>query len=133
LGRRGVAALEFALVAPLLLLMLLGMVCLGLYFVYLHELQELASSAARASVAGLSATERNTLAQQYIASALANSPLLLAADLTVTTSTSGSPATLYAVTLTYTLKDSPIPPLAALINLNDAQISRTSTIEFGDY
>ena len=37
-----VAALEFALVAPILLLMILGMMCFGLYFTYIHEVEELA-------------------------------------------------------------------------------------------
>ena len=130
---RGIAALEFALVSPVLLLMLLGMVCLGLYFVYMHELQELSSSAARASVAGLNQTERDSLAKQYVADALINSPLLTANDLTVATSTSGTPATYYAVTLNYDLKDTPIPMISQMISLQLANIQRTSTIQFGNY
>ena len=104
---RAVAAVEFAILAPVLILMLLGMICFGLYLVYLHELQEIASSAARASVAGLNQAERDTLAKQFVTSAVTNSSLLSLADLTVTTSTSGTPATFYAVTLDYQLKDTP--------------------------
>lgn len=131
--RRGIAAVEFAIIAPVLLALIIGMVCFGLYFVYLHELQELASSAARASVAGLSATERDQIARQFVNSATAGSSILNAADLTVSTSTSGTPAVNYVVTLQYSLKDTPIPLLARFVSLPVGSISRTSTVQFGDY
>jgi Flp pilus assembly protein TadG len=130
---KAVAAVEFALVSPVILLMLLGMICFGLYFVYLHELQELSSSAARASVAGLNEAERDTLAKQYITDAVTNSTLLNAMDLSVSTSTSGMPATYYAVTLAYDLKDTPIPLLSKFVSLQLPNISRTATIQFGNY
>lgn len=130
---RAVAALEFAMVAPVLLLMVLGMMCFGFYYTYLHELQELASSAARASVAGLSQSERDTLARQYVTNAIANSSLLSSSDLTVTTATSGTPAIFYAVTLAYNMKDTPLPLMAGFVHLNASSISRTSTVQFGYY
>jgi Flp pilus assembly protein TadG len=130
-ARRAVAALEFALTAPILLLMMIGLICFGFYFVFMHELQELASSAARASVAGLSDAERDTLARQFVATAIADSAMLNAADVTVSTSSAGTPATLYEVTVDYTLKDTPIPMLAGLISLQLSDISRTSTVKFG--
>jgi Flp pilus assembly protein TadG len=128
---RAVAALEFALIAPVFILMVLGMLCFGFYFLYLHEVQELAASAARASVSGLSQTERDSLARQFVSAALANSTLLNAPDLTVATASSGTPATLYAVTITYNLKDTPVPMLASLVSLSLNTMSRTSTIAFG--
>ena len=121
------------MVAPVLLLMVLGMMCFGFYYTYLHELQELASSAARASVAGLSQSERDTLARQYVTNAVANSSLLSSSDLTVTTATTGTPATFYAVTLAYNMKDTPLPLMAGFVHLNAANISRTSTVQFGFY
>lgn len=130
---RAVAALEFAMVAPVFLLMLMGMMCFGFYYTYLHELQELASSAARASVAGLSQTERDSLARAYVSNAIANSSLLLASDLTVSTNTSGTPAEFYAVTLAYNMKDTPLPLMAGFVHLNASNISRTSTVQFGYY
>ncbi len=133
LGRRAIAALEFAIVAPVLLLMLLGMVCFGLYCVYTHELQEISSSAARASVAGLNETERDSLARQFVATAISNSTLFQAEDLTVSTGTSGTPATDYEVTLAYNLKDTPIPMLANFVSLQLGNISHTATIQFGNY
>jgi Flp pilus assembly protein TadG len=131
--RSGVAALEFALVTPVLLLMIFVMLAMGLYLMFVHEVQELASSTARSSVAGLNETERNSLAQQFVANSVANSALLTAADVSLQTTTSGTPATNYAVTISYTLKDTPIPMLASLISVPLNNISRTSTIEFGGY
>ena len=132
-NRRGVAALEFAIIAPAFLLMLLVMICFGAYLIFAHEVQELSSSSARSSVAGLNNTERNNLAQQFIANDVAQSAILTMADLTVQTATTGSPAIEYSVTVSYNLKDTPIPMLASLVSLNLPNISRTSTIQFGGY
>jgi Flp pilus assembly protein TadG len=131
--RAGVAALEFAIVTPVLLLMIFAMLAMGIYLMFVHEVQELASSAARSSVAGLNETERNSLAQQFVTNSVANSALLNAADISLQTTTSGTPPTNYAVTISYTLKDTPIPMLASLISVPLNNISRTSTIEFGGY
>ena len=69
----------------------------------MHELQEISSSAARASVAGLNEVERDSIAKKYVANAIANSALFQAVDMTVTTGTSGNPAVYYEVTLAYSL------------------------------
>ncbi len=129
----GTAALEFAIVTPALLAMFLAMICFGILFMNLHEVQELASSAARASVSGLSATERSSLVQAYLTQALASSVMLNPADVTVTTVTTGTPATMYSVTVNYNLKDTVIPQLAGLISQKFNTVSRTSTIMFGGY
>jgi len=131
--RSAIAALEFALVAPILLLMMIGMICLGLYFTYIHEVQELASGAARASVSGLSGLERDSLARQFVATAVSNSGFLASTDLSVSTATSGTPATNYAVTVGYDLKNTPVPMLASMISLPASKIVRTSTVQFGNY
>jgi Flp pilus assembly protein TadG len=131
--RNGVAALEFALITPVMLLMVFAMICLGTYLIFFHEVEELSSSAARSSVAGLSEAERDSLAKAFVANAIANSAILNAADLTVSTTTSGSPAQDYSVTVSYSLQDTPIPMLAKLVSLQFSDISTTSTIQFGGY
>ena len=132
-GKSGTAALEFAVVAPVLMLMLIGMVLLGFYFTLLHEVQELASSSARASVAGVTDVERQALAQQFVADYTAASGLLLPADITVATGTVGSPAIAYQVSVTYDLKDTPIPALGSLISLPAATIQRVAQVQLGGY
>jgi Flp pilus assembly protein TadG len=132
-GRRGTAALEFAMVAPVLILIIMGVMIFGLYMALLHEVQELASSAARASVAGLTQTERNTLATNFINNFVASSGLLVPADVTVATTTTGTPPTSYRVSVTYNLKDTPIPALGSLVSLTSTSIQRTAIVQFGGY
>ncbi|WP_242653260.1 TadE/TadG family type IV pilus assembly protein [Sphingomonas jatrophae] len=57
---------EFALVAPLLLMILLGIIAYGGYFWRGHALQQVANDAARASLAGLTASERASLARTTV-------------------------------------------------------------------
>ncbi len=131
--RRATAVIELAIVGPVFILLVLGMIAFGLYFMYLHELQELASSAARASVSGLTQTERNSLAVQFVNQSVSESAILNSSDISVATTTSGTPATNYSVTVSYNLKDTPIPMLAQIVSIQFAGITRTSTIEFGGY
>ena len=70
--RRGAAALEFALVAPLFLLTLFGIVAYGGYFWRAHSLQQVANDAARAALPGLTATEREALARTVASSEVAS-------------------------------------------------------------
>ena len=69
---RGVAVVEFALVAPLFLVMLLGILAYGGYFWRAHSLQQIANDAARASIAGLTATERASLARATVSGEVAD-------------------------------------------------------------
>jgi len=125
--------MEFALIAPVLVVMVLGLVAFGIFFMYCQTLQELTASAARASVVGLSAAERSSLVQQFVAQSISSSGILNASDLSVQTSTSGSPATDYTVTATYNLKDTALPLLASIVPVQFSGITRSSTIEFGGY
>ncbi len=62
----GTSAVEFALVLPLLACLLYGILGYGQYFLYAHSVQQLANDAARATVAGLTASERQSLASTSV-------------------------------------------------------------------
>ena len=62
----GGAAVEFAILAPVYLMMLCGMLAYGLYFGAAHSLQQLAADAARISIAGLDGAERDRLVGSYL-------------------------------------------------------------------
>jgi Flp pilus assembly protein TadG len=66
----GAAAVEFALVGPLLMLMLMGMFTYGGYFLTAHTVQQFANDAARAAIAGLDDEERLAMAEQSLRAAL---------------------------------------------------------------
>jgi Flp pilus assembly protein TadG len=63
---RGTAVIEMALALPLLLTFLLGIVAYGNWFLTAHNVQQAANDAARATIAGLNATERATIAASSV-------------------------------------------------------------------
>lgn len=60
--RRGAAVVELALVLPILLSVLMGIVSFGEYFLTAHLVQQAANDAARAALAGIDAPERKRIA-----------------------------------------------------------------------
>lgn len=62
----GAAAVEFAIICPLLIYFILTVLYLGLYVGVAHSLQQLAADGARASVAGLGDPERRQLTIDYV-------------------------------------------------------------------
>jgi Flp pilus assembly protein TadG len=62
----GAAAVEFAVVAPLIVLVMISILYFGIYISVSHSVQQLAADGARASVAGLGDAERETLTVDYI-------------------------------------------------------------------
>jgi Flp pilus assembly protein TadG len=65
--RSGANAVEFALIAPVLILVMSGIINYGLYFSTSHALQQIANNAARNALAGLTQAERLELAQGTLA------------------------------------------------------------------
>lgn len=72
----GAVAVEFVLIAPILFALLFGIVTLGFFIGVSHSVNQLATDAARASVAGLDETERRQIAVAYLAEAERRYPLL---------------------------------------------------------
>jgi hypothetical protein len=62
----GAAAIEFAILVPVFLLFVCGMMAYGIYFGAAHSIQQIAADAARTAVAGLNTGERNRLVAQFI-------------------------------------------------------------------
>ncbi|VXC73619.1 TadE/TadG family type IV pilus assembly protein [Sphingomonas sp. AX6] len=65
--QRGAALVEFALALPLLLVLIIGILAYGQYFLVAHEVQQAANDAARATLGGLNRTERVAIARDSIA------------------------------------------------------------------
>jgi len=79
----GTSAIEFAMLAPLFILLLLGMVAYGIYFGASHSVQQIAADAARTAIAGLNQTERRTLVTAFINNNVSGYPFVDATKLTV--------------------------------------------------
>ena len=65
-NQRATTAIEFAFVAPILLLLLVGIMGYGYVFGIYHSIQQIAAEAARSSVSGLNDTERSQIARDFI-------------------------------------------------------------------
>jgi len=128
--RGGSAAIEFALVAPLFVLMLMGMVVYGGWFWLAQSVQTLATESARAAVAGLDSTERNALARAFITAEATRSAGLAADHLSVAVE---SDASAIRVRLTFDARDHWAMMLSGLVPSPPAMIQRTAVVRIGGY
>lgn len=129
--RRGATLVEFAILAPILMVLLMGTIGYGGYFYLAHTVQEVANDAARAAVGGLTSSERLSLANQAVALDLSNYSFLSAPSATVQVNDSNSQSLTVAVT--YNASNSPIYGLNGLVPLPSSTISRAASITLGGY
>jgi Flp pilus assembly protein TadG len=130
--QRGVSAVEFALLLPLFLVVMFGIVVFGSYLTMIHGVQQLAAEAARSSVAGVTNSERNSLATNYVVLNASTYPLLTPGNLTVNAAPSTNDANVYVVTVNYNAAGSIIfslpfvpPPATTII--------RSASIPYGGF
>lgn len=129
----GAIAVEFALLAPVFLMLVFGIVMYGSYLAVVHGVQQLAAEAARSSVAGLSESERRTLANAYVTGNVAAYPLIMPAHLTVTAATSASDANVFVVTVNYDASNMFIYTLPSFVPRPSGAIVRSAAIPRGGY
>ncbi|SFL89714.1 TadE family protein [Methylobacterium pseudosasicola] len=98
--RSGSSAVEFALVAPVVLMLFAGITAFGLCLGAAHNLRQIAAEAARASIAGVTDTERATLAQTMVTRSLSSGAMFRPDSIKVTVGPDPNDATLYTVTVT---------------------------------
>ena len=126
----GAIALEFALLAPVLIVTMLGVMAYGGYFWTSHSVQQLANDAARAAVGGLTSTERASLAQQVVASESLNYSNLDPARAHVTLNDTTNQLT---VQVAYDASGSPFWAASGLVPMPSTTVSRSATIQLGGY
>jgi Flp pilus assembly protein TadG len=127
--RRGVAAIEFAMVAPLLILMMLGVVVYGGWFWMAHSVQSLASEGARAAIAGLDPAEREALARGFVGAQVSDLGLRADRALVEVESTTN----VIRVKIAYDASDHPLMALAAIVPSPPRVIRRTAVVRLGGY
>ncbi|MCB1447513.1 MAG: pilus assembly protein [Rhizobiaceae bacterium] len=128
--RQGTAAIEFAILAPVFILLLLTLVAFGVYLSAASSVQQIAADAARAAVAGLNTAERNTLARDFIRRSTLDYYLLDPARLSVKVDEDRQNAEQFTVRLEYAADTLPIWGLYAFV-MPDKKITRFSTIRIG--
>jgi len=127
----GAAALEFAILTPVFLLLTTGMIAYAIYFGAAHSVQQLAADAARTSIAGLTTTERNSLVSTFISNNAAGYVLIDPQYLSSTIAPSANDPTEYSVTLTYNASTLPIWNLYVPLPLPSRTITYSSVIRLG--
>ena len=127
----GTSAVEFALLAPLFIVFLLGMVAYGIYFGASHSIQQIAADAARTALSGLDQPERQSLVDGFIHNNARGYPFVDPAGLTVSAEDSTADGTQFVVSVRYDARSLPIWNLLGDLPLPDVVISRQSTIRIG--
>ena len=98
--RRGSSAVEFALVAPVLLMLFAGITAFGICLGAAHNLRQIAAEAARASIAGVTDAERASLAQTMVNRSLSSGAMFRPGSIVVQVGPDPNDATVYVVTVT---------------------------------
>lgn len=127
--QRGAAAVEFALICPILIFLLIGMIVWGGWFWLAHSVQSLASEGARAAVAGLDAAERADLARSAVARQVSGTGVA-SDDLTVQVD---SDSETIRVRVSYDASNHPVLILAGLTPSPPSVIERTASVRTGGY
>lgn len=126
----GASAVEFAIIAPVFILIVFGIIVYGVVLASYIAVQQLAAEAARASVGGLNATERTELAENYVTQNLAGYPLFDPTYLTVSTNPQ---ANTFKVTVTYDMAHNPIFRMAGGIPLPATTVTGNAVVQNGGY
>lgn len=127
----GTSAVEFAIVAPLFIFLILGMIAYGIYFGAAHSVQQIAADAARTAIAGLDEAERQTLAQRFIDSNGGGYVFIEGDKLEVEVSDNPDDAQQFMVSVEYNADNLPIWRFLTRLPLPGKTISRSSTIRIG--
>ncbi len=127
----GTSAVEFALLAPVFIMLFLGMAAYGIYFGASHSVQQLAADAARTAIAGLNASERSTLANNFISRNASGYPFVDPKKVTVSARDSAADGSQFVVAVQYEASTLPIWKLFKGLPLPGMTISRQSTIRVG--
>jgi Flp pilus assembly protein TadG len=126
--RCGASAIEFALVFPLFILLIFGVICYATIENMYIGTQELVSEAARASVAGLSDTERSSIVTTFISNNIGSYAFLDPRKISVTSSTINTNPSTYQVNLTYDMSASFVYQFSNILPLPSPTIHRTAVV-----
>jgi len=127
----GTSAVEFAILTPVFIMLLTGMLAYGIYFGAAHSLQQLTADAARTAIAGLNQAERDKLVKAFLDNNAGDYMLIERSRLSFTIGDKPGDAAQYRVTLKYDASQLPIWNLYPPLPLPSNQIASTSTIRRG--
>lgn len=128
--RRGVAAVEFALIAPPLIMLVFGAIQYGVYLGVAHSVQQLVNDAARVAIAGLDIRERKDLVDAHVKNRGDDYSFLVRGRIRANV-TEESDA--IVVRADYDASNLPIFALKGLLPLPSSTITQQSVVMLGGY
>ena len=129
-ARAGSAAVEFAIIGPMLLLILSGIFTYGGYFLTAHTVQQITNDAARAALAGLDDEERAALAREAAEAGLRGQAFMRGDLAGLNVARSGGAL---SVAVTYDASDDMYWAFQTILPVPAPEISRTATIRLGGF
>jgi len=127
----GAAAVEFAVVMPVFLVIVLGIIVYGLYFSVAHAVQQLTAEAARATVPGLTTQERAALARQLVTDTIGNYPFLVRSRATVDARVDTADSGRFLVTIRYDATHLGLEAFAVILPVPPDAIEKTAVVRVG--
>jgi len=126
---RGAALVEMAMVLPVLMLLILGIIVYGQWLACANALQQSANEGARASLSGLSQEERALTARQTVADSLSHYDGIDQRKVVIGIQDDG--ATLN-VTVNYDMSDQPVMKLP-FVPIPDKVVSRSAAVRLASF
>lgn len=132
---KGIAALEFVLIAPALLILTFAIIFYSFYFSAFLAVRQIAAESARASVAGLSFDQRKSLADSRASTIIGAYGSMLSgidpdADVNSTSDTANGT---FTVEVRYDFTKNPIYPYRGILPVPNSTIVGKSVVTNGSY
>jgi Flp pilus assembly protein TadG len=130
-NQSGASAVEFALVAPVFLLLLFGMVAYAIYFGAAHSVQQLAADAARTAIAGMDENERKDMVSRFISTNSSSYTFIDGRKVTFTLGDSTKDVNQFALLVSYDASSLPIWNIFPGVVMPSSTITRKMEIRIG--
>jgi Flp pilus assembly protein TadG len=130
---KGIAALEFALLAPALLMLAFAIIVYSFWFSALMGVRHAAAEGARAAMAGLSADERATHARARAQSVLTAYGSLLASGGTPQINAAPDGTGIFKVEVRYDMSGSPLMRYAGFLPMPSTNLTASVIVTNGSY
>lgn len=131
--RTATSAVEFAIILPVFLVFVFGIVVYGSYLAVVHGVQQIAAEAARASLGGITDNERASLARANITASASWYPLLALDRLTLDSAATDESTRTFTVTVRYDATDMVLFNLPHMVPSPPPIIIRSAAIQRGGY
>lgn len=132
-SRSGVSAVEFALLSPIFIGLLLGIVTFGIHFGAANSVQQLCSDIARAAVAGIDEAERTEIAEAYLHENIRKYALLTEEGLTLEVADSATEPMQFDVALEYDASGLPSHVWTKMFAAPPVTIRSVATVKHGGF